>query len=80
MTALNKENLFRPVPSRSESKAEITDRTAREIIAAETERRRAKTEKLRAARLEQEARETALAAAQPPAKKTRAKKATPRSN
>ena len=78
MTALNKDTLFRPVPSRSETKAEITDRTAREIIKTETERRNAKTERLRAARLEQEARALAAAAAEP-AKKPRARKAA-RSN
>ncbi|MGK2286075.1 hypothetical protein [Pedomonas sp. V897] len=73
MTALTKDTLFRPTPSRSETRAEITDRTAREIIQSETERSRAKTERLRAARLEQEARALAAAAAEP-APKSRARK------
>lgn len=47
----------RPKRSRSEVKAEVTDRAARLIIEAEVQRREAKTEKLRQARLEREARE-----------------------
>lgn len=56
MTTLTRDTLFRPAPSKAETKADITDRVAREIIEAETSRRQALTEKLRAARLEQEAR------------------------
>lgn len=55
MTAPTKDTLFRPVPSRTETKADVTDRVAREIIQSETDRRNALTEKLRAARLAQEA-------------------------
>lgn len=54
--------VFKPKPSRSESRADVTDHAARTIIAAETERRDAKTAKLRQARLEREARELATAA------------------
>jgi hypothetical protein len=42
-------------PTRAETKADITDRAAREIIDAETAERQSKTERLRAARLGQEA-------------------------
>lgn len=74
MTALNKDNLFRPVPSRTETKADITNRVAREIIKAETDRRHAKTELLRAARLAQEAQNLETAAGS--ATKPRARKAS----
>ena len=70
MTAPTKDTLFRPVPSRTETKADITDRVAREIIQSETDRRNALTQKLRTARLAQEA----LAAAAPPVAKRRAGK------
>lgn len=56
MNTLTRDTLFRPNPSKAETKADITDRVAREIIEAETNRRQALTEKLRAARLAQEAR------------------------
>jgi hypothetical protein len=48
-------DLFRPKPSRAESKADITNRTARGIIGAEEQKRDAKTARLRQARLEKEA-------------------------
>ena len=70
MTQPTKDTLFRPVPSRTETKADITDRIAREIIQSETDRRHALTEKLKAARLEQEA--MAIKAA--PAPKARGRK------
>lgn len=70
MTSATKDNVFRPVPSRTETKADITDRVAREIIQSETDRRNALTQRLRAARLAQEA----LAAAAPPPAKRRAGK------
>lgn len=54
-----------PAKSKAETKAEITNRTARAIIEAETDRREAKTQELRRARLENEAKE----AAAPPAAK-----------
>jgi hypothetical protein len=41
-------------PNRQESKAQITDATARAILDTEAARREAKTAKLRAARLAQE--------------------------
>jgi hypothetical protein len=44
-------------PSRAESKADITNRTARTILGAEAQKREAKTARLREARLAQEAEE-----------------------
>jgi small subunit ribosomal protein S21 len=54
---LTKDTLFIPAPSRRETKSDITDRAAREILAEEAARSRAKTVKLRAARIKLEARE-----------------------
>jgi len=47
--------LFKPNSTRTEAKADTTDKAARQIIDAEAAKRAAKTEKLRAARLAQEA-------------------------
>lgn len=47
--------IFKPAPSRSEAKGDVTSRAARSIIETETARREAKTMRLRAARLEKEA-------------------------
>jgi len=63
--------LFKPRPSRLETKAEITDHAARVIIGDEAARREAKTARLRQARLESEAKLGAVTA--PP--KLRPKKA-----
>lgn len=52
---ITEHNLFKPRPSKAESKADITNHTARAIIGAEAERREAKTARLREARLEKEA-------------------------
>ena len=52
------DTLLKPAPTRAETKADITDRAARAILEDEVARRREKTAKLRAARLELEARET----------------------
>lgn len=52
---ITKDNLFRPSGSKAETKAEITNHTARAIIAAEAELRDAKTARLRQARLASEA-------------------------
>lgn len=49
-----------PGKSKSETKAEITDRTARAIIDAEAARRDAKTEKLRQARMENHVRKAGV--------------------
>lgn len=70
---ITKDNLFRPMPPKPQSKAEITDSTSRAIIEAEAEKRDAKTRRLRQARLEMEA----LQAASDPAK-DRARKAAKR--
>ena len=58
-------DLFRPKLSRSETKAQITDRSARSIIEAEAELRERKTEKLRLERLESEALEIATSVLTP---------------
>lgn len=55
-------------PNAAEDKIARTDRAARLIIGAEDEARREKTERLRAARLEKEAREAEAAAPEPKAK------------
>jgi len=68
-------NPSRPTRSKAETKADITDRTARTIIGAEVERRDVKTARLRQARLE---RESAGAAAETTAEPRRAKSAAPR--
>lgn len=70
--AIAEQSPFKPKPSRAETKADITNQTARAIIADEAARREANTARLRQARLEREA---TLAAAAPPAKKPRARKA-----
>lgn len=49
-------------PSRAESKADITNRTARTILGAEALKREAKTARLREARLAQEAEQPATPA------------------
>ncbi len=56
---LTKHNLFRPMPSKTETGADVTDRSARAIIHAESERRAAITARLRQARLENEAKRAA---------------------
>jgi hypothetical protein len=55
--AVTRENLLRPARPSAETKAEITNSTARAILKAEADRRDAKTEKLRQKRLEMEARQ-----------------------
>lgn len=47
--------VFQPKRSKQEAKADVTTRIAREIIDGESSAREAKTERLRAARLAQEA-------------------------
>jgi hypothetical protein len=75
---ITKDNLFRPARSKAETKADITDSAARAIIDAEAEKREAKTERLRKARLKMEA-EQAAASDAAPEKKPRAK-AKPRAS
>ena len=48
-------DVFKPKPSKAETKAEITNDAARAIIGAEAERRETKTARLRQARLEAQA-------------------------
>ncbi|MEO1701639.1 MAG: hypothetical protein AAFR71_06250 [Pseudomonadota bacterium] len=66
--------------TRTETKAEITNRAARAVIDAETQSREAKTAKLRRARIENEKRIAASpdAAKPKPAKTSRARRASPR--
>ena len=54
---LTKDTLFKPARSKAETKADFTDRTVRAILDDEVAKRRAKTAKLRAARLEMETQE-----------------------
>ncbi len=63
----------KPAASRIEAKNELTTKAARSIIDGEVAKRVAKTDRLRALRLEQEAVAAAAAAAEPkkPAKKAR---------
>lgn len=72
---ITEHNLFKPRPSKAETKADITDRTARTIVGDEAARREAKTARLRQARLETEAK---LAAETASARTPRAKAAAPR--
>ena len=71
---ITKDNPLRPTASKAETKADITDRTARIIIGAEAERREVNTARLRQARLEMEA---AQAARETPAKPRHAGAAAP---
>lgn len=67
--------LFKPKQSKAETKADITDRTARALFNDEAARREAKTARLRQARLDSEAK---LAAVEKPAKPAARKKAPAR--
>ena len=67
---ITEHNLFRPRPSKAETKADVTDHAARTIIEDEAARREAKTARLRQARLESEAK---LSTAKAPAKPRRTK-------
>lgn len=68
---LTKDTLFKP--SKSESRADETTRTARGIIEAEAAARTEKLRRLRGIRLEQAEAEKAAAVAKTPAKRTRKK-------
>lgn len=73
--AITEANLFKPKASKAESKADITNHAARAIIDDEAAKRAAKSARLRAARLENEAK---LAEIAPPAKPAAKKKAAPK--
>ena len=62
--------IFKPTPSRTEAKSDVTTRTARAIVDTEATLRAAKTKRLRAARLAREAIEEPAA----PVKKERRKR------
>ncbi|MDX8450953.1 MULTISPECIES: hypothetical protein [Mesorhizobium] len=66
--------LFKPNPSRTEAKGDMTSRVARQIVDLEAAARIAKTERLRAARLAQEA-EAPAAVPKKPAQKRQVKRA-----
>ncbi|TPN81973.1 hypothetical protein FJ987_16950 [Mesorhizobium sp. CU2] len=68
MKSLPDTGLFKPAPSRTEAKTDMTTRVARQILDLEATARAAKTERLRAARLAQES-STAVAAPKKPARK-----------
>ncbi len=70
---LTRDTLFKPNRSKAETKADITDRTARGIMDSEAAKREAKTERLRAARLAAEEAAPAPVAA-PTRRKAAAKK------
>jgi hypothetical protein len=55
MKSIPDTGLFKPAPSRTEAKTDMTTRVARQILDLEVSARAAKTERLRAARLAQEA-------------------------
>ncbi|MBS9479060.1 hypothetical protein [Ancylobacter radicis] len=82
MTKLTRDTLFKPTLSRTESKAEAVSRIAMSMIEQEVAVREAKTERLRQARLAQEAVDTppvttrriAKSAAEPAAKATKSVK------
>ncbi len=66
--------LFKPKPSKSESKADTTTSVARAIMDDEVARREAKPAKLRAARLAMEEEQAAEAPVKKPAKAKKAAK------
>ena len=75
--AIAEHSLFRPKPSKPETKDDITDHAARAIIGNEAALREAKTARLRQARLENEAK---LAAAPASAGQQRGKAAKRRAS
>jgi hypothetical protein len=75
MSSTTTDHIFsRPLRSKSETKADMTDHHARAIIEAEAALREAKTARLRKARMENEAKP----AVTQPAEQRRAKRAAPR--
>ncbi|BCH26446.1 hypothetical protein [Mesorhizobium sp. L-8-3] len=73
--AVAKQGLFKPNPSKAETKADITNHAARAITGDEAARREAKTARLRQARLEREAQlASAVSPAEPPRAKTGSKR------
>jgi hypothetical protein len=73
MAKLNKDNLFKATTPRAETVMDKTTRIVRDILDTETEKREAKTRRLRKNRLEREAKtpnEAAAPKAKPRARKT----------
>lgn len=77
MATVTKNNLFRPVPSKAETKSEITDKSVRAMIESDVKARNAKTARLKEARLAMEAAQPAPAPAEPGTKKTPKRKSRP---
>ncbi|MBW8908991.1 hypothetical protein AB6802_09310 [Mesorhizobium sp. RCC_202] len=73
MKSIPDTGLFKPVPSRTEAKTDATTRVARQIVDLEANARIAKTERLRAARLAQEADAPVVAPKKPAAKRSKKK-------
>ena len=74
MKTMPEPGLFKPTPSRTDTKSDTTSRLARQIMDSEAAARIAKTERLRALRLAQEA-ATPVAAPKKAAGKRAAKRA-----
>ena len=73
MTAtITKDNLFKPKPSRTETKHSITNREAWTIIEKNADELKAKTERLKKARLEMESQRNAEQPVTPVRKKKQA--------
>ncbi|TWG94754.1 hypothetical protein L598_003400000160 [Mesorhizobium sp. J18] len=72
---LTKDTLFIQKPSRAETKSDITTQVARSIIEQEAAAREAKSRRLKELRLKKEAEATDTA---PAARKSRPRKATPK--
>jgi hypothetical protein len=64
-SVITEHDVFRPKPSRAETKSDITNNTARAIIEAEADGREAKTARLRKARFAMEASRPAVTPAKP---------------
>ncbi|MGO4841054.1 hypothetical protein AB4144_53255 [Rhizobiaceae sp. 2RAB30] len=69
MKHIPENGIFKPAPSRIEAKSDATTKAAQVILAGEEAARIAKTERLRAARLAQEATEGAVSVAKKKARK-----------
>jgi hypothetical protein len=67
------ESIFKPKPTSSEAKADTTTKVARSIISAEMAAREAKTERLRLARLAQEAQSAPATKAKAPSRRRKSR-------
>lgn len=69
--SLTKDTLFKPQRLTAATKAEITKQASHDLVQSETDRRNAKTARLRQARLEMEAQKAAEIAKKPAPRKRR---------